>query len=890
MPQKTKNTPMMEQYLQIKAQYPDAFLFYRLGDFYEMFYEDATKAAQILELTLTSRNKNATDPIPMCGVPFHSASGYIDRLVEQGYKVAICEQVEDPKLTKGMVKREVVQLVTPGTVMEGKGLQAKENNFLTALSFENQRFGFAYVDLSTGELKATVLNDEEAVLNEASILQTKEIVYTTDVPEKLTQALKQRLALVISEQLTAEENAELSYLTNQLNDELAKKVTLHLLTYLSLTQKRSLDHIQQAQSYEVDHYLKLDYFSKYNLELQQSIRTGKKQGTLLWLLDETKTAMGGRLLKQWLDRPLIQESAILNRQAMVASLLQSFFERADIQAGLTKVYDLERLAGKVAFGNVNARDLLQLKQSLEQIPYLHHVLAGIDEGQWQKLLADLHPLDELVNLIEQAINEEAPLQITEGNIIKTGYHEQLDQYRLAMKNGKQWLAELEAKEREQTGVKTLKVGYNRVFGYYIEITKANLVNLDTSRYDRKQTLANAERFITPELKKLEELILGAQDKSIDLEYQLFIEIREQVKTQIQTLQRLAKAVATLDVLQAFATVSERYQYVKPQFNHEGKLQITDGRHPVVEKVLGAQTYIPNNVEMPQDVTMLLITGPNMSGKSTYMRQLALTIILAQMGCFVPATSACLPIFDRIFTRIGASDDLISGQSTFMVEMMEANQALRQATKHSLILFDELGRGTATFDGMALAQAIIEYVQTHVQAKTLFSTHYHELTALEEQLSGVKNIHVGATEQDGEVIFLHKMMDGPADKSYGIHVGKIAGLPEELICRASAILDQLEANDPAIQIESKAKDALLLDNNENSSIQDMTSTVKDLENLDRPTSESQSSMEQLSLFAQYSPAEEKVLQTIRAMDLANLKPMDVFFTINELKRQLEETRG
>lgn len=870
MPQKTKHTPMMEQYFQIKAQYPDAFLFYRLGDFYEMFYEDAKKAAQILELTLTSRNKNAEDPIPMCGVPYHAASGYIDTLVEQGYKVAICEQVEDPKLTKGMVKREVVQLVTPGTVMEGKSLAAKENNFLTALSYQAGQFGFSYVDLSTGELKATVLADEESVLNEASILQTKEIVYTTEIPEKLTQTLEQRLSLVISFQLEANENAELSFLTNQLQSDIEKVVTNHLLAYLSETQKRSLNHIQQAQSYQVDHYLKMDYYSKFNLELSQAIRTGKKQGTLLWLLDETKTAMGARLLKQWLDRPLIQEKQILSRQEMVASLITSFFEREDIIQGLTKVYDLERLAGKVSFGSVNARDLLQLKQSLAQIPYLRQILMGIDQGQWQVLLQDLNPMNDLVDLIEQAIDEEAPLQLNEGNLIKTGYNEQLDEYRLAMKNGKQWLAELEAKERELTGVKNLKIGYNRVFGYYIEITKANLANLDTSRFDRKQTLANAERFITPELKKLEELILGAQEKSTELEYQLFIGIREQVKGKISELQTLAKAVATLDCLLAFAIVSERYGYVRPVLSQDHELKIIDGRHPVVEKVLGAQTYIPNSIEMTKETTMLLITGPNMSGKSTYMRQLALSVVMTQMGCFVPAKEATLPIFDRIFTRIGASDDLIAGQSTFMVEMMEANQALRHASVNSLVLFDELGRGTATFDGMALAQAIIEYLQNHVQAKTLFSTHYHELTALESQLPGLVNIHVGATEKDGEVIFLHKMMQGPADKSYGIHVGKLAGLPESLIARADQILTKLENQEEkqVAQVVSQSKEEAI----------NVTATVK--ENPSTPA------VEQLSLFSEMTPAEEKVLATIKSMDLANLKPMDVFFTINELKRELE----
>ena len=522
MPQKTKNTPMMEQYLSIKANYQDAFLFYRLGDFYEMFYDDAIKAAQILELTLTSRNRNADDPIPMCGIPYHAAQGYIDTLIEQGYKVAICEQVEDPKTAKGMVKREVVQLVTPGTVMDAKGLAAKDNNFLTALSFNGEEYGFAYVDLSTGELKAATLADEEAVINEASALQTKEIVFTSEITDELKKTLKERLNLVFSSQLEMKENAEFQFLTSELHQDSEKEVTGKLLCYLAETQKRSLAHIQKAESYQPDHYLKMDYYSKFNLELAQSIRTGKKQGTLLWLLDETKTAMGGRLLKQWLDRPLIQKKQIHARQEMVQSLLESYFERADLQEALTKVYDLERLAGRVAFGNVNGRDLLQLKTSLVQVPQIRTLLNGINTGAWNNLLLDLEPLDDLVSLIEQAINEEAPLAITEGNVIKDGFNEQLDQYRLAMRNGKQWLAELEATEREATGIKNLKVGFNRVFGYYIEITKANLGNLAEGRYERKQTLANAERFITPELKKLETQILEAEEKSVDLEYQLFL--------------------------------------------------------------------------------------------------------------------------------------------------------------------------------------------------------------------------------------------------------------------------------------------------------------------------------------------------------------------------------
>ena len=854
MPQKTKNTPMMEQYLAIKEQYQDAFLFYRLGDFYEMFYEDAINAAQLLELTLTSRNRNADEPIPMCGIPHHAAQGYIDTLIEQGYKVAICEQVEDPKTTKGMVKREVVQLITPGTVMTSKGLDSKNNNYLTAILEENGVFGLAYIDLSTGELKTAILKDEESVVNEASALQTKEMVLGSELSHSLKEMLQTRLNIIFSEQNESQENAEYNFLTSELKHPLAIEVTGRLLTYLSLTQKRSLAHIQKAVNYQPDHFLKMDHYSKFNLELTQSIRTGQKKGTLLWLLDETKTAMGGRLLKQWLDRPLIQEKQIFARQEMVQSLLDAYFERVDLQAALTKVYDLERLAGRVAFGNVNGRDLIQLKTSLEQVPMIRELIIGINQGQWNDLLVDLTPVEDIVELIHRAINEDAPLQITEGNVIKDHYNQKLDEYRNAMRNGKKWLAELEAKERQETGIKTLKVGFNRVFGYYIEVTKANLVNLEEGKYERKQTLANAERFITPELKEMETLILEAEEKSVDLEYQLFLEVREQVKENIDRLQKLAKTISAVDVLQSFATVSERYQYVRPTLKNTGQdLQILEGRHPVVEKVLGHQEYIPNSIQMTKEDIILLITGPNMSGKSTYMRQLALTVVLAQIGCFVPAESATLPIFDQIFTRIGASDDLIAGQSTFMVEMMEANQALRHATPNSLILFDELGRGTATYDGMALAQAIIEYIHQEVKAKTLFSTHYHELTILDEKLNGLKNIHVGAVEKNGEVVFLHKMMDGPADKSYGIHVAKIAGLPTSLLDRASTILSALEAEETPIKIEYQE-------------------TIQE-EN------------EQLSLFKEVSTEELSVIDALKKINLLEITPMDALNKLHELQKRI-----
>lgn len=845
----------MEQYLAIKDQYQDAFLFYRLGDFYEMFYEDAINASQLLELTLTSRNRNADEPIPMCGIPHHAAQGYIDTLIEKGYKVAICEQVEDPKTTKGMVKREVVQLITPGTVMNSKGLEAKDNNYLTAVVETAGQFGLAYVDLSTGELKTAILSDEDGLINEASALQTKEMVLGSPLSETLQETLKSRLNIIFSEQKEAEENAEFNFLTSELTEPLEVEVTGKLLTYLTTTQKRSLAHIQKAVDYQPDHFLKMDHYSKFNLELTQSIRTGLKKGTLLWLLDETKTAMGGRLLKQWLDRPLIQEKQIRTRQEMVQSLLNAYFERVDLQATLTKVYDLERLAGRVAFGNVNGRDLIQLKTSLEQVPLVRELIVGINQGEWNELLLDLNPAEDIVELINNAINEEAPLAITEGNVIKDHYNEKLDEYRDAMRHGKQWLAELEAKERQETGIKTLKVGFNRVFGYYIEVTKSNLANLAEGKYERKQTLANAERFITPELKEMETLILEAEEKSVDLEYQLFLEVREKVKANIERLQKLAKTISAVDVLQAFATVSERYQYVRPTLKSNSKeLHIVEGRHPVVEKVLGHQEYIPNSVHMDKENIILLITGPNMSGKSTYMRQLALTVVMAQIGCFVPAESAELPIFDQIFTRIGASDDLIAGQSTFMVEMMEANQALRHATPNSLILFDELGRGTATYDGMALAQAIIEYIHREVKAKTLFSTHYHELTVLDENLKGLKNIHVGAVEKNGEVVFLHKMMDGPADKSYGIHVAKIAGLPSDLLERAATILSALESEEQPVK------------------------TVEYRDEINEDT-------EQLSLFKEVSTDELSVIDTLKKMNLLEMTPMDALNKLHELQKRI-----
>lgn len=790
MPQKTKKTPMMDQYLKIKAQYPDAFLFYRLGDFYEMFFDDAIKGAQILELTLTNRNKNAAEKIPTCGVPHHAAQNYIDTLVDQGYKVAICEQMEDPKLAKGMVKREVIQVVTPGTMTDTGAKEAKDNNYLTAVHQQGDQFGFAYVDLSTGELKTAVLNGAEILLNELLSLRTKEIVIDDSITEK-TRAYIAPLKIMLSKQADVTTSAEVSYALQDVSTPLEQAVLQHLLAYLLRTQKRSLGHLQKAVHYEPSDYLKIDHYSKRNLELLQNSRTGKKGGTLLWLLDQTKTAMGGRLLKQWLERPLLSIKKIELRQKQVKILLDHFFERSELADELTSVYDLERLAGRVALGTVNGRDLLQLKQSLQQIPKIRYLLQQIDDGSFKDLLKQLDPVAEVVDLIEQAIVDDPPMSITDGNLIKQGFDQELDGYKDAMKNGKHWLAKLEADERQATGINNLKIGFNRVFGYYIEVSKANLAKLPTDRYQRKQTLTNAERFITPELKEKETLILGAQTKAAALEYQLFVDLRDRIKDYIKRLQLLAAGISALDVLQSFAVISEQQHFVQPKLTKKHQIDLTAGWHPVVQEVMGEQSYIPNDIKMSEKLNILLITGPNMSGKSTYMRQLAQTVVLTQIGCFVPAKKAVLPIFDQIFTRIGAADDLIAGQSTFMVEMKEANEALMHATRNSLILFDEIGRGTATYDGMALAQAIIEYVHNNLHAKTLFSTHYHELTALEQTLPELTNVHVGAVEKNGKLTFLHRVEAGPADKSYGIHVARLAGMPESLLQRADVLLKKLE---------------------------------------------------------------------------------------------------
>jgi DNA mismatch repair protein MutS len=861
-------TPMIQQYLTVKADYQDAFLFFRLGDFYEMFFEDAIKASQELEITLTSRQGGSDERIPMCGVPHHAAPNYVEQLISKGYKVAICEQVEDAKQAIGMVKREVVQLITPGTVMDSKGLTDKENNYIASITmFDDQTFGFAYNDISTGESRVTLLSDNfDEVLNELAVLSAKEVVVASSFDAELKKKICEREVLTISTEDNSSIDMNYDHLLKDLNQDKLKQTTARLFNYLYRSQKRSLDHLQPVTTYQIHQYMKIDYYSKRNLELTETIRSKGKKGSLLWLLDETMTAMGGRMLKSWIDRPLINQTEIQQRQTIVEVLISHYFERQDLREKLKEVYDLERLAGRVAFGNVNARDLLQLKQSLLQVPFLKQILLGLDHEAVNIIAEHLDPCEEVTDLLEQAIIENPPITLKEGNMIRDGYNAQLDQYRDASRNGKTWIAQLEREEREKTGIKSLKVGYNRVFGYYIEVTRANLHLLTEGQYERKQTLSNAERFITPDLKEKEALILQAEEKCGELEYQLFTEIREIVKEQIPRLQALAKTVSQLDVLQCFAMVSEERRYVRPQFSPEHRLVVKDGRHPVVEKVLNAQEYVPNDCIMDSEREILLITGPNMSGKSTYMRQIALTAILAQIGCYVPATEAVLPIFDQVFTRIGAADDLISGQSTFMVEMLEAKNAIANATQNSLILFDEIGRGTSTYDGMALAQAIIEYIHKRIGAKTLFSTHYHELTVLGEELTKLKNIHVSAIEHQGKVVFLHKIKEGPTDKSYGIHVAQLAGLPTELISRANEILSALEEAD-------------------NQTVTTKTVAVKEVKQPAQPA--------QLSFFDEQAPKkleatskEKRVVEKIKELDLLDVTPLQAINMLYDLQKKLK----
>lgn len=792
-----KVSPMMRQYLETKDNYEDVILFYRIGDFYEMFFEDAINVSHDLELTLTGKNAGLEEKIPMCGVPHHAANIYIDKLIDKGYKVAICEQVEDPKDAKGIVKREVIRIVSKGTVMSDDMLDAKNNNFIGALKDLGHCFSLSYADLSTGEFISVLVEYElEKIINEIVNDNITELIINGNVDPRIINTLKNNYSVTISKEEVDEEIPEYKDLYKDIKDVRIISSVCVLLNYLTSTQKRSIDHLQNVKVKDYKTYLKMDIHTKRNLELTENLRTKERTYSLLWLLDKTKTAMGSRMLKQMIENPLIDKEEIENRYDMVSKLLEEFLLKDELKDLLKEVYDLERLAGRVSFGNANARDLLQLKSSLKVLPRIKEIVSILGFN----LVID--DLTDLYEFLDKSIYENPPITLKEGYLIKSGYNKELDDLKLARSGGKDFIAKLEEKEKERTGIKNLRVGYNRVFGYYIEVSKGNSRQVkEEFGWERKQTLANNERFITPELKEKEQLILGAEEKIINLEYELFTNIRCKVKEVIPTIQLTAKMVAKLDVMIAFATVTEENNYTRPIITLDKEVKITEGRHPVVEKVLNGE-FVSNDIIVTKDKYVELITGPNMAGKSTYMRQMAMIVIMAQMGCFVPAKEAYLPIFDKIFTRIGASDDLVSGESTFMVEMKEANRAILGATERSLILFDELGRGTATYDGISLAQAIIEYIHDNIKAITFFSTHYHELTSLEEHKAHIKNVHVSAHEEGGTITFLHKVKDGSVDKSYGIHVAKLAQLPDSLIKRADEILMSYENKKPKKEVVSQ----------------------------------------------------------------------------------------
>ena len=801
---KMKYSPMIRQYIEFKEQYPDTILFYRVGDFYELFFNDAIVGSKELEIVLTGKDAGVEERIPMCGVPHHAVDAYLDTFVSKGYKVAIIEQIEDPSSAKGIVKRGVTKIVTPGTVMDDSAkasLDKTENNYLVSISFvrgaefrDSSYFILSYVDLTTGEGYVTnIPNDESLLYAEIIKLRTREIIVESSFNQGVFENLKKTYNFMVS----IEDNSEVpsyfkSLLENLDNNEVSNYC--RLLNYIVRTQMRTLVHMQKVVKYDINSYLKIDLASRKNLELLETLRFQNKKNTLINILDKTSTAMGSRFLKKSILFPLIDRKRIEDRYSSIDSLKKNFISSNDLRKELSGVYDLERLVGKISYESANPHDLLQLRRSLLNIGKIRKLLNEVKLDNVYDLKTDYNKYVEVFKIIDDAIDLDAPLSLKDGNVIKKGYHEELDELRLINTNSKEYILSLEAKERERTGCKTLKVGFNKVFGYYIEVSKLQSSAIkDEYGYVRKQTTSNSERYITQELKEKEAMILRAEEKSLEIEYKLFNEIRNKCKNYTFVLQKLAKTLAELDMILAFTKIANENNYVRPKLNDEGILIIKDGRHPVIEENL-KDTYIPNDINLSNDKFLQIITGPNMSGKSTYMRQVALTCLMAQIGCFVPAKEANLPIFDQIFTRIGASDDIVSGQSTFMVEMMEVNNALRFATSKSLVLFDEIGRGTATFDGMALAQSIIEYIHENIKCKTLFSTHYHELTSLEEDLKHLENVHVSAEEVKGDIVFLHKVKKGAIDRSYGINVAKLASLPTEVIIRANDILSKLEQNE------------------------------------------------------------------------------------------------
>ena len=874
-------TPMMKQYMQTKEEYKDCILFYRLGDFYEMFFDDALTASKELEITLTGKNCGLEERAPMCGIPYHAVDSYLNRLVSKGYKVAICEQVEDPKTAKGIVKREVIRVVTPGTNLDTQGLDETKNNYIMCIVYMADRYGLSIADVTTGEYLVTELDSQTKLLDELYKFMPSEIVCNEafymsgmdldDLKNRLHMAIYSLEAWYFDDALcreTLQEHFKVASLEGiGLSDcECGMIASGALLKYLEETQKNSLSHMSRLTRYATGNYMVLDSATRRNLELVETLREKQKRGSLLWVLDKTKTAMGARTLRKYVEQPLIDKESIVKRLDAVAELKDNAICREEIREYLNPVYDLERLVGKITYQSANPRDLIAFQSSLSMLPSVKYILKDMESDLLREIYEELDPLEELCDLVGRAIQEEPPLAMKEGGIIKDGYNDEVDRLRKAKSEGKNWLADLETREREKTGIKNLRIRYNKVFGYYLEVTNS-FKELVPDYYTRKQTLANAERYIIPELKELEDTILGAEDKLCALEYELYCEVRNTIAAELTRIQRTAKAVAKLDVIASLALVAERNNYVRPKINEKGVIDIRDGRHPVVEKMIPNDMFIANDTYLDDKKQRIsIITGPNMAGKSTYMRQAALIVLMAQLGSFVPASSANIGLVDRIFTRVGASDDLASGQSTFMVEMNEVANILRNATSKSLLILDEIGRGTSTFDGLSIAWAVVEYISNSklLGAKTLFATHYHELTELEGKISNVNNYCIAVKEKGDDIVFLRKIVKGGADKSYGIQVAKLAGVPDPVINRAKEIVEELVTAD----ITGKVKDIAVQGSETKKKLQ------KKLDEVD---------LAQFSLFD--TVKDDDVLNELKELDISHMTPMDAMNKLYQLQNKL-----
>ena len=875
-------TPMMQQYMETKKDYPDCILFYRLGDFYEMFYEDALIASKVLEITLTGKSCGLEERAPMCGIPYHAVDSYLNKMVSEGYKVAICEQMEDPKQAKGIVKREVIRIVTPGTNLNMQALEEGKNNYIMSIAYFSDKIGVSFADVTTGEYRLTEIADTKKLMDEIAKLLPVEIICNDAfmVSDMDMDTLKNRFGITVyhidswhfeetSCKKTLQEHFHISSLTGLGIEDFPAGIIAAgaLLQYLYETQKISLSHMTHLDPYISSKYMLLDSSTRRNLELCETMREKQKRGTLLWILDKTKTAMGARMLRSFIEQPLVNLEDIVLRQKAIAALCEKPVDRDEIREYLGEIYDLERLLAKISYKSVNPRDMIAFRNSLKMLPFIRMILQGFDQELLHTLYEGIDALEDICGKIEAAIVEEPPISTRDGGIIKEGYDPDIDKLRNAKTEGKTWLAEMEASERERTGIKNLRIKYNKVFGYYLEVTNS-YKELVPEEYIRKQTLTNAERYTTPRLKELEDMILNAEDKLFTLEYDAFSALRDEINDNLDRVQKTAKAIACLDVLASLSFVAERNHYVCPEVNQKGVINIKGGRHPVVEKMIDNEMFIDNDTFLDNKKNCIsIITGPNMAGKSTYMRQVALIVLMAQIGSFVPAKSAEIGIVDRIFTRVGASDDLASGQSTFMIEMNEVANILRNATADSLLILDEIGRGTSTFDGLSIAWAVIEHISNRklLGAKTLFATHYHELTELEGRMSNVNNYCIAVKEKGDDIVFLRKIVRGGADKSYGIQVAKLAGVPDIVIDRAKEIVNQLTDNDIIEKIQ-----AIPIDNKT-----DKKAAVHHYEEVE---------LEQMSLFD--TVTDDDIIQELKELDVSNITPLDALNILYRLQNKLK----